>query len=945
MTVRRLVALLFIDIEGSTRLLDTLGDLAYAELLERYRAVVERAITAASGVTVDTQGDGHFASFPNSSAALGAAAEIQRELATQDWPDGIAVLARIGVHAGEALSSAAGLVGMDIHRAARVAAAGHGGQVLATQAAYHVAAGQVPPGTSWRDLGEHRFKDLAEPHRVYQLSVAGLTADFPPIRSLAGRPNNLPVQITSLVGREEDLAAVLERLAAHRLVTLTGLGGAGKTRLAIQAGAELADRHADGVWLVELAPVTDAERIASSVAKELGVRQLATADLMDDIVTHLSDAEALLILDNCEHVLEGAAAFTQEILSRCGRVRVLATSRHSLGLAGEAQWPVRPLAVGVEGGALGPAAELFADRARLVRPSFVVDASNSATVLAICRKLDGLPLAIELAAARLRIFDLQQLDHRLADRFRILTGGERGQAAHQRTLEATMAWSYELLGEPERLLLGRLAVFAGGFTLGAAEQVAAGRPVDPADFVDVLQELVDASLVFVDGGRFDMLETVREYARSTLPPGEEAAMRRRHADYYRDFVRGGGSRLMFKGQADWLQRLGDDYDNLRSALAWALVGGHAELAVGLGAGMARYWYRRGYYDEARRWLNPIVELEGLEPSADLAAVLRFSTGLAADAGDLDRADELGLREAEVAAHVDDPAVQARSLNLRAGLSWRRGDLRLAADQYQAGLALVRPQGDPFVPWLLINLSEVALSSGRLDEVESLATELAAWSVQAGDGEEGPDVLRVRGGLAFHRGDLATADELLGRAVAAYRERELHNIEAVTVREQIAVALAADDHDRAARLLERAMELYGTIADRVNEVDSIQLRGRHRLLAGDLAGARADLDAALEVFVAADRALGVLEVLAAHVELAIREGAPKRAAALLGAVGALAERTGFVFHPTARDRLESRRAELTGRLGAEELAALEAAGTAGTLAEMAGWARPVDSPPR
>ncbi len=944
MTDRRLVALLFSDIEGSTRLLDVLGDRAYSRLLGAYREILDGAIAAAGGATVDTQGDGHFASFPDASSALAAAAAIQRGLAAHDWPAGAEVRARVGVHAGEALDTDAGLVGMDIHRAARIAAAGHGGQVLATQAAYDVAAGRAPAGTSWTELGEHRFKDLSEPHRVYQLGVAGMPGDFPPIRSLSGRPHNLPVQVTALVGRDDDLAAVLDRLDRHRLVTLTGPGGAGKTRLALGAAAEVVDRFAGGVWLVELAPLADPERIAATVAEVLDVRQQASSDLMDDIAGHLKDREVLVVLDNCEHLLDGAAAFAGELLRRVPGVKVLATSRHSLGLAGEAQWPVRPLPVEVEGRAGGPAMELFAARARLVRPTFRLDEGNEAQVASICRQLDGLPLAIELAAARLRILELRQLGERLADRFRLLTGGGRSQAAHHRTLEATMDWSYELLSDTEQLLLGRLAVFVGGFTLEAAEQVAGGAPVDPADFVDLLQELVDASLLFVDGGRFDMLGTVREYARRTLPAGEETRVRRRHAGHYREYVRGGGASLMFKEQADWLERLGVEYDNLRSALAWTLVQGDADVALGLAAGMARYWYRRGHYDEARRWLNPILELEGLAAAPDLAAVLRFSTGLAADAGDVDRADELAVREAEVAAQIDDPAVQARSLNLRGGLAWRRGELRLAAGQYRAALALLRPIRDPFVPWLLINLSEVALAMGAVEEVADLADELAAWSAEAGEGDDGPDVLRVRGGLALYRDELDAADELLGRAVAGFRERQLANIEAVTLREQIIVALARDDAAGAGALLDRAMELYEAIADPVNEIDTVRLRGCQRLLVGDLIGARQDLDAALKVFVGAGRFIGVLEVLAAAAELAVREGAAERAAALLGAVAALAGRTGYVTPPAERRRSDELRAALAATLGASRLATAEAAGAAGNLDDMAAWASPAAKVP-
>ncbi len=930
MTGRELVALLFSDIQGSTRLLESLGDEAYASVLAGYREILEEAITAVGGATIDTQGDGHFASFPTAAAAMAAAAAVQRGLAARPWEHEGGVQARIGVHAGEALVSDAGLVGMDVHRAARVASAGHGGQVLVTEHAHRAAAADLPPGAFWRDLGLHRFKDLTEPHRVYQLDVEGLPTSFPPIRSLSERPNNLPVQVTGLVGRGDDLAAVLDRLERHRLVTITGPGGAGKTRLALQAGAESIDRYELGVWLVELAPFTDPEVVPPEIAAELGVTQRPDTSLLDDIAAHLEAGTALLIVDNCEHLLEATARVVGELLRSCGTLKVLATSRHALGLPGEAQWPVRPLQTTQEGRSLGPAMELFAARARLVRPEFLVDDSNRSKVAAICERIDGLPLAIELAAARLRILDLDQLETRLEDRFRVLTGGGRSQAPHHQTMQATMEWSYELLGEEEKIALRRLAVFAGGFSLEATEAVVGSDPLDPLDVVDLVQELVDASLLAMDGGRFGMLGIVRDYARTLLAPDEEAALRLRHAEYFREFVRGGGGGLASKEQAEWLARLDDDYENIRSALAWAMVRADYDLAVGLAGGMARYWIRRGYYDEARRWLNPVAALDRLPPSPELSDVLRFSTALAIDAGETERAWELSLREAEVAAAVGDPVVQARSLNIRAGLAWRRGDLRLAADQLRAALVLLRPERHPFVQWLLVNLSEVLLSSGGLDEAAELVAEL-----EASEGGDAPEVLRVRGLIALQRGDPRTAVELLEQAVAIYRERQLHNIEVVAIREQIDAALAAGDASRAAELLDRAMELYEGITDRINAVDTIRQRACLALLMGDLDAAERDLDAALADFVEAERAVNVAQVLEAQAELADRNGDLARAGLIDAAAQELSERTGYVAHAIQQRRMAELRERLAAAFGEGTLAA-EREGVAGrSLAELAG----------
>jgi predicted ATPase/class 3 adenylate cyclase len=534
------VAFLFSDLEGSTRLLSALGPERYGDVLTAYRSVVEDTATAEGGRVVDHEGDGLFVVFPTAASALRAALGAQQEIGRAGLPEGVTIRARMGIHAGEAERHGEGWVGIAVHRAARVSSAAHGGQVLVSEAARALGADELPPDADLRDLGEHRLKDLGRPERLYQLTAPQLASEFPPLQTLDVAPHNLPLQPSSFIGREEELRTVLDLLARERLVTLTGVGGAGKSRLALQAAAEMLDQHADGVWLMELAPLTDPTGVVDLLAAVLGIREDAaggagaSATLRDSLVEHLGRRSVLLILDNCEHLLDEVSSLADTLLRACQRVRILATSREGLGLAGETVWRVPSLRLSDGAEEESDAVRLFAERARAVLPSFSISPATLPAVIQICRRLDGMPLAIELAAARVRVLAVDQLAARLDDSFRLLTGGSRTALPRQQTLEATIDWSYQLLSDAERVLFARLSVLAGSFTLDAAEEVGAGGIVTPEDILDLLFHLADKSLVNPLEGpagptRYRMLETLRQYARLRLAEsGEVEAVRDRH---------------------------------------------------------------------------------------------------------------------------------------------------------------------------------------------------------------------------------------------------------------------------------------------------------------------------------------------------------------------------------------------------------------------------------
>lgn len=596
------VTFLFTDIEGSTSLLNELGTEKFHEVL----AVHARALRGAfadGGVEVGTEGDAFFVSFPSAPKAVAAAAAAQRALATLEFPHGATVRVRMGMHTGDATvaspDAGADYVGIDVNRATRIASAAHGGQVLLSEATRVLAEAALPAGVTLRDLGEHRLKDLGRRERLWQLCHPDIASEFPPLRSLDVVQNNLPLQLTSFIGRARELDELGEALRGSRVVTLTGVGGCGKTRLGLQAAAETVDTHADGVWWVELASVASAELVPHAVARVFGLRESEGRPLVDTLCDQLAGMDALIVLDNCEHVLDASIRLVDRLVHAAPRLRVLATSREPLGIQGELTWRVPSLDEET-------ATRLFIERAAEVRRGFMPDAAEREVIAQICRRLDGIPLAIELAAARTRMMHPARIAAGLDDRFRLLTGGSRMVMPRQQTLETSVGWSYDLLDEEERAVLRKLAVFASGFTLDAAEQVCAAHPIDRYAVLDLLSRLVDKSLVQAEQGlsrdRYRLLETIRLYAAARLAEaGEIDATRDRHRDYFLMLAEHAEPELALADGPMWLARLEEEHDNLRAAFEWADTAGAEEKQLRLTTALTLFFEMRGHLAEGGRW--------------------------------------------------------------------------------------------------------------------------------------------------------------------------------------------------------------------------------------------------------------------------------------------------------------------------------------------------------
>jgi predicted ATPase/class 3 adenylate cyclase len=700
---------LFTDIEGSTALLRRLGE-TYAEVLTAHHGLIRAGLAAHGGKEVDTQGDAFFTAFTSPSGCVAAAIGMQRAFASHPWSVDAQVRVRMGIHSGEASETATGLVGLDVHRAARVAAAAHGGQILVSAATAALLRDLLPSGASLRDLGLHRLKDLGRPEQIFQVEADGLPVAFPPIRSLDNPKlrHNLPTQVSSFVGRAAELAEVRRLIADCRLVTLTGSGGAGKTRLGLQVAAGLLDGSGDGVWFADLAPLQDGDLVAATVANVLSIRADPGRPLIDTLVEAVGLRSLLLLLDNCEHVLDTCAKLADALLRGCPNVVLLTTSREPLGIDGERVHRVPSMDTPADDDdmdAIGEteAVRLFIDRAAQHGVRLAWDERTASVLGRICRRLDGIPLAIELGAARLTVMSLTELDARLDQRFALLTGGSRAALPRQQTLRALVEWSWELLNGPERHVLARLSVFAGGFGLDAAEAVAATGDLPSEEVFGHLAALVDKSLVQFDNtlagpARYQLLDTIRQYAARKLElqhPTAANNVRIAHRDYYLAFAEAVAPQLVAHDQSEWLDRLDAELDNLRAAIAFALVQADPAPGLRLAASLRVFWKARGHATEAAEGLQALLKLPTAQQKTLLRAqALACTAYLLEQTGGYAIAEEYCQEALAIAQATGDDYLAADLLHIRAFVLLRQGQQGAALPLIESGLILARRLEEP-----------------------------------------------------------------------------------------------------------------------------------------------------------------------------------------------------------------------------------------------------------
>ncbi len=816
------ITFLFTDIEGSTRLWER-HPVAMRESLRKHDAIV-RAATE-KGFIFKTAGDAFCVAFDRADEAVAAAVAAQRALHEESWGETGPLKVRMALHVGAAEFRDNDYFGNSLNKVARLMAAAHGGQVLLSLPVEELVRDHLGPGVLLRDLGERRLKDLSRPEHVFQLVIDALPSEFPPLRTLETTPNNLPTLLNSFVGREREREQVKQLLDTTRLLTLTGTGGTGKTRLSLQVAGEMLTRFPDGVWFIELAAITDPERIVEGIASALGLREEPDEPMRETLIRFVCGRSMLLIIDNCEHLLAACAELIGDVLRRCSMVRILATSRHSLGVAGERTWQVPPLAV------LNPASDLFQvpdivtkvsqyeavrlfiERASSAKSGFELTKQNAAAIAQICWRLDGIPLAIELAAARARVLTPEQIADRLDDRFRLLTGGGRAVLPHQQTLRTLIDWSYDLLDESERVLFSRLGVFGGGRTLEAIEAVCTGDGVDTYDALDLLQSLVDKSLLSVETGpddnpRYTMIESVWQYAQERLEAsGEADSLRNRHLDYFLADAERSKSGLEGPHAAHWLDHVDAERLNFTIALHWAAKAPErVDKGFRIAGALTRYWEIRGSLENARAAFKELLTAPGSEiRTVAKADALVGAARIAWVRDEPDKAVELyrqgveiykecgrerealihetffgfvernlgiGGQEARAQRAIDaglerqDLALTAIGLSLMGTARADAGDLAASRRLREESLAIFRSLGDLWiVGYLLWGLSRACIA---LNDAQSARNALEEWvgiARRFGNRWITPHVLHAYAAIFLIEGQPLMAARMLGAAEA------------------------------------------------------------------------------------------------------------------------------------------------------------------------------------
>jgi len=775
------VTFLFTDIEGSTKLSQDYPDI-YPELLTKHNSILQNAVESNDGFVFKTVGDAFCCAFQNAEDAVKAAVGAQI-IFSSEKTDELQIKVRVGIHSGRSEWSGTDYMGyMTLARSARVMSSAYGEQIIISDDTY-----QLLPKTflqkeeiSFRDLGERRLKDVIQPIRLYQINCTGLREDFPPLKTLDARPNNLPVQLTGFIGREDSLKIIKELLEKTRLLTLLGPGGGGKTRLAMQVGADMIDDFANGVFIAELAPVTDPDFIPDTLLNSFGIKEEARKTDEATLTDHLKNKELLLILDNCEHLIYECAVITEKLLSSCPKLRIITTSRESLNCSGERTYSVPSLSHPDISNDISPqqlsqfeSVRLFIERALAVNLNFRITNENVKALAEICSRLDGIPLAIELAAARVKALSVEKICERLHDRFSLLTGGRRTALPRQQTLKALIDWSFDLLSDKEKILWERLSVFTGGWTLESAEEICSDEKIKVAEILDLLNALTEKSILIydIDKERYLILETLKQYGEEKLrDSGGKIDILSKHLHYFMEYAEAAELKLKGDESKEQLDRLENDHGNIQSAIIWAAEGGDKEEGARLAGALHIFWAIRGHCSIGTILLESILNKIQNVSKSSLGKVLNSISNLALEQSDYEKAQKYSEKNLSLSREIDDKPGVGKSLTMLGHVALCQGNYEQAQKYYEESLSLSRETEDKIaIVFCLLNLGEIAFSQGNYEESKKFFEEGLILSRETGDKRSIAISLLNQGNLAFIQDDYIQAQKFSEESMILCRE--------------------------------------------------------------------------------------------------------------------------------------------------------------------------------
>lgn len=839
-----------------------------------------------------------FAFFPQAQDAVNAASFLQEVFRYEDSPDSEPFRLTMALHTGTAGFKNSAYGGETLTRCVYLRDLAHPGQVIVSETTVQAARFNRESGASLLDLGLHLLKDLGRPEKLFQLVHPDLPSEFPALRSLDSFRHNLSLPLTSFIGREREIAEIRSVLGSASLLTLAGVGGCGKTRLAIQAAASMIERFPDGAWLVELAPLESPSLVPHTVAKAIGIREESGGDLVDKICAHLRHSETLLVLDNCEHLIGSCASLVEKLLSLCPILRVIVTSREPLGVPGEVILRVPPLTLpdvlspSLEDVTQYDAIRLFVERARSVRRGYEVDEQQVKAIVEVCKRLDGVPLAIELAAARIGSLTLEQIQERLDDRFRLLTRGSRTALPRQQTLRALVDWSYDLLAEPEQMLLRRLSIFVGEFSLEASEGICQGDGVDEEDILEILSELVSKSLVNLEEkdrrSQFRLLETIRQYGQEKLhDSGEYEDFRVRHRDWYLSEIELTGLQLTGSQFVSWLNKVQSLYNNLLLALERSILDSEAEAAMRIAVAFAPFWDARGYLSEGRRWLERTLAIDDDSHLHVRTDVIYWIGSFAVEQRDYAEAGHLLQTALDLFKQIDVPHKVADTLDAIGAIHYEQGDHEAAAGYVQESLAIWREQENSVfhnlprqgIATALVHLGLLAINRGDYDEARKLTEEAHVIAAKADDYWTLADALTNLGKIARDRGEFQEAFLKFQEALVAYREVGDHHSVIIALRDLGNLLLFQENNEGARGFFEEALEVGKTLGDRLIIADNLRSLGNVAMCEQKLEQARTLFEQSRDLYAGEGSSLGLGRISELMGNLAIAQNSYETAQAL------------------------------------------------------------------